>query len=44
MARTFFELPNDILRKMYESLSLVCGEIQNHNPDTLLFNYINGAD
>lgn len=36
--------PNDILRKMYESLSLVCGEIQNHNPDTLLFNYINGAD
>lgn len=36
--------PNDILRKMYESLSLVCGEIQNHNPDTLLFNYINGED
>tara|TARA_B110000285_G_scaffold235550_1_gene318009 strand:+ start:5507 stop:6580 length:1074 start_codon:yes stop_codon:yes gene_type:complete len=36
--------PNDVLRKMYESLSLVCGEIQNHNPDTLLFNYINGTD
>ena len=36
--------PNDILRKMYETVSLVCGEIQNHNPDTLLYNYINGTD
>jgi len=36
--------PNDVLRKMYESLSLVCGEIHNHNPDTLLYNYINGND
>ena len=36
--------PNDVLRKMYESLSLVCGEVHNHNPDTLLYNYINGNE
>lgn len=36
--------PNDILRKMYESLALVCGEIKNHNPDTLLYNYINDTE
>ena len=36
--------PNDVLRQMYESLSLVCGEIHNHNPDTLLYNYINGTE
>ena len=36
--------PNDVLRKMYESMSLVCGEIQNHNPDTLLYNYLNTSD
>lgn len=33
--------PNDVLRKMYETVSLVCGEIQNHNPDNLLYNFIN---
>jgi len=33
--------PNDVLRKMYESISLVCGDIQNHNPDNLLYNYFN---
>jgi len=32
--------PNDVLRKMYESVSMVCGEIQNHNPENLLFNFI----
>jgi hypothetical protein len=26
---------------MYESVSLVCGEVENHNPDTLLFNFLN---
>jgi len=36
--------PNDVLRQMYECLSLVCGEIHNHNPDTLLYNYINGTE
>ena len=34
--------PNDVLRKMYESTKMLCGEIQNHNPDTLLHNYVNG--
>jgi hypothetical protein len=32
--------PNDVLRKMYESVSLICGEIQNHNSENLLFNFI----
>jgi hypothetical protein len=36
--------PNDVLRKMYESMVLICGEIKNHNPDTLLYNYINDTD
>jgi hypothetical protein len=36
--------PTDVLRKMYESVSLVCGDIQNHNPDNLLYNYMNGGD
>ena len=33
--------PDDLMRKMYESAVLMCGEIQNHNPDNLLHNYIN---
>lgn len=33
--------PTDVLRKMYESISLVCGDIQNHNPENLLYNYFN---
>jgi hypothetical protein len=33
--------PNDLLRKMYESVQLVCGEIQNHNPENLLYNFLN---
>jgi hypothetical protein len=33
--------PNDVLRKMYESAILICGEIENHNPDNLLFNFLN---
>jgi hypothetical protein len=33
--------PNDILRKMYESAILVGGEINNHNSDNLLYNYLN---
>lgn len=32
--------PNDVLRKMYESIMLVGGEINNHNPDNLLYNYL----
>jgi hypothetical protein len=33
--------PNDVLRKMYESAVLICGEVQNHNPDNLLHNFLN---
>lgn len=33
--------PNDVLRKMYESAILICGDVQNHNPDNLLYNFIN---
>ena len=35
--------PNDILRKMYESANLICGEVQNYNTDILLHNYINDS-
>jgi hypothetical protein len=31
--------PNDVLRKIYESANLICGEVQNHNADILLHNY-----
>lgn len=34
--------PNDVLRKMYESASSICGEVYNHNPENMLFNYMNG--
>jgi hypothetical protein len=36
--------PNDVLRKMYESAILICGNINNHNPDNLLYNYLNDKD
>lgn len=32
---------NDVLRKMYESMLLVCGEVENHNPENMLYNYFN---
>lgn len=35
--------PNDVLRKMYESSMLMCGELQNHNAENLLFNYLHNA-
>jgi hypothetical protein len=35
--------PNDVLRKMYESVSLLCGDIYNHNSENLLYNYFNGG-
>ncbi len=31
--------PSDVLRKMYESLVLIDGDVKNHNPDNLLFNF-----
>ncbi len=33
--------PPDVLRKMYESASMVCGDITNHNPETLMYNFLN---
>lgn len=33
--------PNDVLRKMYESAFLICGDVQNHNPENLLYNFLN---
>ena len=36
--------PNDVLRKMYESAMLICGEIQNHNPDNLLYNFLHDTE
>lgn len=36
--------PDHVLRKMYESMFLICGEVQNHNPENLLYNFINDTD
>tara|TARA_B100000035_G_C21011978_1_gene560063 strand:- start:450 stop:1418 length:969 start_codon:yes stop_codon:yes gene_type:complete len=36
--------PNDVLRKMYESALLICGEIQNYNSETLMYNFMNNDD
>lgn len=35
---------DDVLREMYESINMICGEIKNHNPDTLLYNFHNDMD
>ena len=32
--------PDTLLRDLYENTMLVCGVIDNHNPDTLLYNYL----
>jgi hypothetical protein len=36
--------PNDVLRKMYESALLICGEVKNHNSDTLMYNFLNSKE
>lgn len=33
--------PNDVLRQMYENTILIGGEVNNHNPENLLYNYLN---
>jgi hypothetical protein len=33
--------PNDVLRQMYEAALLICGEVQNHNAETLMYNFVN---
>jgi hypothetical protein len=35
--------PNEVLRKMYETVSMVCGDVQNHNSENMLYNYIHGS-
>jgi hypothetical protein len=35
--------PNDVLRKMFEASSLICGKIQNHNNDLLLHNFLSNS-
>jgi hypothetical protein len=35
--------PNDVLREMYENTQMICGEIKDHNPDNLLYNYFNNT-
>jgi hypothetical protein len=35
--------PNDVLRKMYETSMLACGEIHNYNPENLVYNYFNNV-
>jgi hypothetical protein len=35
--------PNYVLRRMYENARLVCGELKNHNPDNLLYNFLHGG-
>jgi hypothetical protein len=35
--------PPDVLRKMYESASMVCGDVTNHNSETLMYNFLNSA-
>jgi hypothetical protein len=36
--------PNDVLRKMYETSQLICGEVHNHNEDNLLFNFLHNSE
>ena len=36
--------PNDVLRKMHETAKLMCGEMENHNTDNLLYNFFNNAE
>lgn len=35
--------PNDVLRKMYETAKMMCGEIENYNSENLLYNYIHDS-
>lgn len=36
--------PNDVLRQMYESVNLLCGDLENHNSENLLYNYFNDTN
>jgi hypothetical protein len=32
--------PNDVLRKMYESIEMIGADVQNRNPRNLLYNFV----
>jgi len=36
--------PNDVLREMFESASMICGELKNYSPENLLYNYFNAEN
>jgi hypothetical protein len=36
--------PTDVLRKIYESVAMIDGDVKNHNPDNLLYNFFKGAE
>ncbi|NDH69280.1 MAG: hypothetical protein EBY22_15545 [Gammaproteobacteria bacterium] len=36
--------PTDVLRKIYESVAMIDGDVKNHNPDNLLYNFFKGVD
>ena len=33
--------PTDILREMYKNVIMLCGDLQNHNTENILYNYVN---
>jgi hypothetical protein len=35
--------PNDVLREMFESASMICGELKNYSPENLLYNYFHSS-
>lgn len=35
--------PTDVLRKIYESVAMIDGDVKNHNPDNLLYNFFKGT-
>ena len=37
------QTPETVLRRMYESIKLLCGSVKNTNADNLLYNYFNDA-
>lgn len=36
--------PNDVLREMYENAKIIGGEVKNHNPENLLYNYFHANE
>ena len=38
------ECPPKLMRQIYETALLMCGQITNHNPENLLYNFINNSE